>query len=533
MYIQRIVCYTKTARERHADMWAQVPPSEAAALHAGPGHQAIRSDFKRDWRQFFTSDMADPVESVTVEEGTEDKDRLDDDQKVEETKDNDAMEEHSESGSEASSSSGATTPSGPHGVVLKALRKLLRNYHFSLNQICCSSQEDLTLDDLQDKVEIFKTLQTSFLPSLKQQVGALLDSLDLSESAINPCPNPESVAKILSELSATLHDTRSAVEELALEPPLQAASHDRHLKFLKRHRTSPLLWKTKAVIQDDVCEIFQAIEGLLINLEHHQNPKPGESSQSEFHGSDIIDYLFNPVKCKQRINTTWAKIRIVIDGIIEWSNLSDFAVLQREWRSSTRKCNRMLEALGEIVNGTYWRKDGNRMSAEAASDPKKVEAHKARAIQLAKTGIPIVKLGRIFFDKLSRTCLHPLPFTMDTEMSSNELESLVKKLESFYASIDYMSGHLCVIYESDKDISRKINSLRNVSEGVISELEEALLALSFCLIPASQTPTTDRRPASEQHFKTWFLEFKNQFILACTNLIHATDTCFGDQLEQE
>jgi hypothetical protein len=65
---------------------------------------------------FFKSNMADPVESVTVEKETEDKDRVEDDGKDEGTEDNDAMEERSESGSEASSSSGATTPSGPNGI---------------------------------------------------------------------------------------------------------------------------------------------------------------------------------------------------------------------------------------------------------------------------------------------------------------------------------------------------------------------------------------------------------------------------------
>ncbi|POW17726.1 hypothetical protein PSTT_00378 [Puccinia striiformis] len=333
------------------------------------------------------------------------------------TKDESDDDEDEDDGNTNNDSSSETW-TGPSAEVLKAFNKLLRNYSYSLNQVFCRTEKNLTLDDLDLEMDTYNDVQTCLLPSLKQQIRDLVESLDLSEFANHPCPNPESTAKILSQLGDTLKSTRSAVEELALESPLPDKSYDGHLKQLKR-----------------------------------------------------------------------------------------------EWRGSTRKLGRQLEALAHILNGTYTRQKGDKIDDRSDSEKEKDLAHKARAIQLAKSAVPIVKLSRIFYDKLSKTSINQLPFELDTEMSSEELGSLLKTLESFYESVDYMSGHLKICVQN------------------IDYFEKALLALSLYLIPTSHS--SGGRSTPQTHFKTWFLGLRNQLNRACIDLKNATDTCFGDIVDDE
>ncbi|POV97042.1 hypothetical protein PSHT_14790 [Puccinia striiformis] len=442
----------------------------------------------------------------------DDKDTTEKDATDKDTKDESDDDEDEDDGNTNNDSSSETW-TGPSAEVLEAFNKLLRNY----------------------KMDTFNDVQTCLLPSLKQQIRDLVESLDLSEFANHPCPNPESTAKILSQLGDTLKSTRSAVEELALESPLPDKSYDGHLKQLKDYRTSRLLWKTKAAIQERICGLFEACFALILESERADkvvvDSLVPDSPISEDDDSDFLGYQPKASQCRIQIIKRLKNSCNSIDATIEYPKLSDFAILQREWRGSTRKLGRQLEALAHILNGTYTRQKGDKIDDRSDSEKEKDLAHKARAIQLAKSAVPIVKLSRIFYDKLSKTSINQLPFELDTEMSSEELGSLLKTLESFYESVDYMSGHLCVIFESADGIDRKIQSLRKICVQNIDYFEKALLALSLYLIPTSHS--SGGRSAPQTHFKTWFLGLRNQLNSACIDLQNATDTCFGDILDDE
>ncbi|KAI7942480.1 hypothetical protein MJO28_012507 [Puccinia striiformis f. sp. tritici] len=479
----------------------------------------------------------DNVDKHAEERNVESKDADDKDTAEKDATDKDTKDESDEDEDDGNTNndSSSETWTGPSAEVLEAFNKLLRNYSYSLNQVFCRTEKNLTLDDLDLEMDTFNDVQTCLLPSLKQQIRDLVESLDLSEFANHPCPNPESTAKILSQLGDTLKSTRSAVEELALESPLPDKSYDGHLKQLKVYRTSRLLWKTKAAIQERICGLFEACFALILESERADkvvvDSLVPDSPISEDHDSDFLGYQPKASQCRIQIIKRLKNSCNSIDATIEYSKLSDFAILQREWRGSTRKLGRQLEALAHILNGTYTRQKGDKIDDRSDSEKEKDLAHKARAIQLAKSAVPIVKLSRIFYDKLSKTSINQLPFELDTEMSSEELGSLLKTLESFYESVDYMSGHLCVIFESADGIDRKIQSLRKICVQNIDYFEKALLALSLYLIPTSHS--SGGRSAPQTHFKTWFLGLRNQLNSACIDLQNATDTCFGDILDDE
>ncbi|PLW54796.1 hypothetical protein PCANC_03717 [Puccinia coronata f. sp. avenae] len=104
------------------------------------------------------------------------------------------------------------------------------------------------MDQLDGKIDILRNLRTSMLPSIKRQLGALLESLAISKHPTYPFPDPEPTAVILSEMHGTIGKTVTSVETLAQDEPLPEPSHDHYLQDFKQFRLILTLWKKQAVI---------------------------------------------------------------------------------------------------------------------------------------------------------------------------------------------------------------------------------------------------------------------------------------------
>jgi len=345
---------------------------------------------------------------------------------------------------------------------------------------------------------------------MKSEIVTLVQSLALSEPLIHPCPNPESTANILTEIYDTLGQARFAVESLALEPPLASESHDQHLKEFKRFRMRNILWKTKAVIQDILCDLFESCAIIILMWDRE--------------GLDVEDEGFQTKSANSRkhIVSIATKSGCKIDEILEWSKLSDLAILQDEWQGTSTKLHQMLVILTEMINGTFASTNIPGQNGDGKNETKNKTAHQTRAIQLARAAIPMVKLARLFYDKLSDTTTHWLPFSLDPQISTSEHNSLRKDTESFYSRLDHLVGQLCVIHETNETIGAKMRLLDGVITQTLGCLEQALLALAFHLVP-SQTPA-----APQSLFKAWFLPFKHLFFLASFNLRDTAHSCFGE-----
>ncbi|OAV95153.1 hypothetical protein PTTG_12108 [Puccinia triticina 1-1 BBBD Race 1] len=452
-------------------------------------------------------DLVLPAESDTVEgEAVES-----------EAEDDDESEDDGESGSETESSEDET-PSGPSGVAIKAFSKLTRRYAFSLNQVFCSSQTDLTIGELEEKAELVNGLRTRLLPSMRTQLSALLQSLDLSEYPIHPCPNPESTAEILSALGDLLKETQDAVEEIALEPPLPSAEHDHHLKDLKIFRSNHLLWKTKDIIQNHLCEILSICDQYIVMWE------------AEGIDREDSDHQARLSNCRKEIVEMSATCKDLMDDLIEWISLSDFGMLQKDWRVSSKKLDRLLAALVEMNNGTFGKPERGDTQTDGEDIRAADEENRARSIQLARSAMPIIKLGRIFYDKLSKTTGKKIPFKLNAGICSKEIDALRNKMDSLDTQIDHILGLVCAIYQTDEHIGSRIKSLKSVTFQAWRCLQAALLTLAFHLQPSDPDGRNDD---AHNNFKTWFLVLENQFRLAGSNLKDTVDSCFGEHEEED
>ncbi|PLW12829.1 hypothetical protein PCASD_22467 [Puccinia coronata f. sp. avenae] len=393
--------------------------------------------------------------------------------------------------------------------VLRQFDKLLADYDNTVNPPSHHSRKHRAIDQLDDKVVVLHLFRTKLLPSIKHQLVALLQSLDLSEHSTYPCPNPELTAKVLSKMRGTLCNVIAAVENLTRRPPLSELSHDRHLNDFKQFRMDRTQWKTQRVIYRNLAKLFETCAEWIVSWKLQDDPND-------------LEFQAQSLNTRNQIFTLAVDSRISIDELLEWSKLPDLAILQDEWRGSTQRCNKMLQAFSEILNGTcVWRQRVN--ENEQGNNQEEKTARQTGAIQLARSIIPIVKLTRLFYSKLCNT---RLPFTLDPEISSGELHSLREKMDLFDGRIGYLLDRLCLSYETGENIATWRPLLRKFLLDFLVFFDDAFLALAFHIAPLH---AVDNYSALHRDFKTWFLPLQNQFRLATTNLRDTAHLAFEEE----
>ncbi|PLW23820.1 hypothetical protein PCASD_10636 [Puccinia coronata f. sp. avenae] len=386
-----------------------------------------------------------------------------------------------------------TSEDSRYDGVFSAIEKVRKHEYPSESGHWGSPYPHLTNDQLDEKLDVVKTLCTSLLPAIKRQLTAFLNSLDLSEHSDNPCPNVESTVSILSEMSDTVGETISAAETLVWEPPLPEPRHDRHLKELKHFRYTRILRITRAVIHGNLLNLLPDFSLLMIFWDRQEN----------------LNDITSQLKSANLISTvSWraANIRNLIDAVVRQSTLSDLAILQETWQDTRQNTHKMLKTLSKVINGTYLDSSGrvNWNEQDGITKQEVKGLHRACSIQLAQSVIPVVKLARLFYGKLCNIAIHPIPFTLDRELSSAEYNMLLKTMDAFHATIHHLVAEIYLIDESDQNIVPQIRSLRQITLHPMSTLEQALLALAFHIAPSHADDTDRRRAALQRDFKACF-----------------------------
>ncbi|KAA1102140.1 hypothetical protein PGT21_036269 [Puccinia graminis f. sp. tritici] len=432
------------------------------------------------------------------------------------------MDEDEES--ESSSSVQETSPN----CVVRALKELSDIHRFSQTHHFWRYDKHLCIDRVDWKRKTLNDLQTGLLPLIKPQISILLSSLDLTHLAIHACPHPELTIQIISVIKRTLHQTRSAVELLALREPLPAPSRDHHLGQHKCYRSLRLVRATKELIQEDLCYLFEACALLIWGDENNDH--------------EDLDYEAHASERRQEVMTLAAESQNQVDELIEGSKLSDFDIIQHRWRLASDNLTEALQFLGEMTNRSYSitsrnnnnnnNQDGHQIFEDGLVEDEERNRsadHRERVNRLAKSFIPFVKLGRIFYDKLSKTTTNRPPFRLDTEMSSDELELLADRTSWIESSIDDLMGELSQLHKSSENLERRISWMRNEAVMPLCELDRILRDLSRHMIPVHTTTSTAYSITHAQsHFKTWFRPLKKQFWAACGNFLQTINICFGD-----
>ncbi|KNE86444.1 hypothetical protein PSTG_20195, partial [Puccinia striiformis f. sp. tritici PST-78] len=122
---------------------------------------------------------------------------------------------------------------------------------------------NLTIDEMGEKADLWEKLQSELLPSIRNQITALLTSLDLHDLEKHPSPDLDATLEILSNFDRTLETIVASTVSFALRSPLPDEQHDHRLKNLKSFRSSQLRLKIKSLIHSQIYSLFECCEELL------------------------------------------------------------------------------------------------------------------------------------------------------------------------------------------------------------------------------------------------------------------------------
>ncbi|KAI7942726.1 hypothetical protein MJO28_012753 [Puccinia striiformis f. sp. tritici] len=244
------------------------------------------------------------------------------------------------------------------------------------NLIWATATAQMDYDHKRDPMSRDLSLLRSLLPSFLSQIKQLALSLYMVEFAKETVPT--SLPHQLSSLQNTMERTTASVISFALLPEqLELDTVDGHCGHLKQFRCSRLQDYLEDLRYSNL-EFFDACWELLETAVPESNPK--RSDKNPHTGNVVIsDWKKEMMKRSHRSAD-------LLDKMIWQCNQSDLGLLQPFWQAAVSEIDEALFLLHELIIHPTIRKP--------ATLP---------TVRMVNMSIPIVKLTRLFFKKLSET----------------------------------------------------------------------------------------------------------------------------------
>jgi hypothetical protein len=378
-------------------------------------------------------------------------------------------------------------------------------------------------------------MQNSTLPALQQQLGEMLESLNLDDlPAKVPNPNLFYAPEIVFRLGHTVEQINHFVQSIApivINPLHIPEKSDHDYGGLKVYRSTDLIEKMNDLMHRNV-QVLLNHHVLFIRACSNNHPI------SSYDQSKLTSHSRNLVQAT-------AQTSKAIDRLIKWSKKSDFGLIQDDCRSFAYGLDPILENLFTRmilkVTSDKWtisinaghtnqsqaepedeRQDtrsdidssdaqDNQPSTSRLPDSFEDISLSLQLMRLAKATIPLIKIIRIFFKKLSDTPISKAPFTISAQLCSDEINPMDYEIGSLDCDIENL---LNVIYQLDDGPIEmaQVKYLETLHDELYRHFNSSLTLLCFHLIPLSETQY--HLPRSVNLCKTWFLTLREHFCLA-------------------
>ncbi|KAA1127121.1 hypothetical protein PGTUg99_023491 [Puccinia graminis f. sp. tritici] len=372
------------------------------------------------------------------------------------------------------------------GLVLRGFKSLARDHGPSSFQYDNSIQELYTLENINWKRDHWDRLRSNLLPLIEQQLITLSQFLEPNHLQKEPEFTFNLIVGVQSQLVQTFDQIRSAILILWPKLPEELQSNrinDQEFKELKRFRVRGL----HRMITEEVLPEFNK----LFRCSYHLIT--GTQARSSLQ--------------HKRITIFTSSSRNAIKRTIVWLERSECEFLvQNYWQKDPLNCNERLEQLSILIT-------------RGAFDPQEPNGQvlNKRAMGLAKSIIPIIKLSRLFFKNLARWASKQTQLPLFTGMRSDQLETLSKTHEAVADCLNKFTSFLSKVVTDNRracsgDFANNLTTLK-------AHYEAVLFLVSFYLIPL--IPDTDRSRAYD-HFQDLFRPWSHQFSLAVVNLLDAS-----------
>ncbi|KAI9601187.1 hypothetical protein H4Q26_000991 [Puccinia striiformis f. sp. tritici PST-130] len=355
----------------------------------------------------------------------------------------------------------------------------------------------LSIDQVRTQEGLLDRMHSSLLPQLDDQIKTLSLSLVPSDVWKEPKAKRQLILRTMSELEKTIDQIKSIIAATcpACTGPMSSAperTDDHHLRGLKSYRLQRLKPKFNEEVLYQINQIFTHAHALFQKIVlAPEGVKPDKLDE----GSD------------RKSLTRWVDIACKsIKSTIKDSESSELDLAQESWHFEVPKIDTMFE---EIIGIAYQPKtdfvteDGRRISRTPIHEP---------VVQLARRMIPIIKLVKIFYNKISRRGMNQHRFPPFTKMSSEQISYIAHSMSTFHGDVIKLRLLLQRANErfgavTGKEFMRLINNLK-------SHIETPLVLIPLHYIPL--IPATNG-PELRTYYITWFETWSDQFYLAIHN----------------
>ncbi|KAH9465130.1 hypothetical protein Pst134EA_013025 [Puccinia striiformis f. sp. tritici] len=377
-------------------------------------------------------------------------------------------------------------------LIGKAFDDLGTKYNGSSDWPCVASI--VPLDQATWKTLTFQ-LQSSLLPSLKNQITHLSNIMERSELLKDKGTKLNSISQIQSELDQTLYQIVSLVAVVRRRTLFSPAdTDDRHLKELKGFRAQGL----QTIVEDlisNMCIVF--------------------STCFEFMGclklpSQTLNRYGRIFRHKDMLTLETTRAAHAIDGAIKQLKGHEFYYIREDWEDNVFQIHRLLRLVTDVISSANDSDDD-----DGDDNDSEIVHPSGPAIRVLQSMIPVIKLSRLFFKKLLRSGMKETPLQSYTEMSSDQINALADSARSILYNLDQIYNALTdpvLADESPEEIPRLINE-------ITSEFNTTMLLVVFYIVPV--IPQVNN-PPSQSPLTTWLVDWNHLFLIAIQDCISAT-----------
>ncbi|KAA1085524.1 hypothetical protein PGT21_009903 [Puccinia graminis f. sp. tritici] len=348
-----------------------------------------------------------------------------------------------------------------------------------------SIQESASIDRVESKKDFLNQLHSTLLPLLQQHIIKLASEFKLDMLWGDRDAKFKTLLENQSELNHILDQINYAKYSIcpAKSEP-DASTCDQNLKEFKTYRISILREKLNSLLSQ--LELtFQFCRYLLEEL---------PTSEYSMYCSDVF-FL------KRCFASGTSECCNTIDSTIRWMNRSDFYLIRDQWPDWIYTIN---EKFDEFM----------KLSGSDLISPNQKLRHKL--LKLAKLAIPVIKLCRIFFSKLSKQVLSMTWLPLFTELSSQQIKTL--RILPGYINSHLKNFLLGLKQTTNNNRATSASSLLMSAQEHSKDFQISVDLITSHIVPI--LPKTDDFP-SQDYFRNWLGTWNTEHLVATENLVQA------------
>ncbi|KAI7950123.1 hypothetical protein MJO28_008944 [Puccinia striiformis f. sp. tritici] len=339
-------------------------------------------------------------------------------------------------------------------------------------------------------------LHSSILPGLRSQIVTISDLTDPDDLSKAPGSQLKLISDVQSELNHTLDQIISATSILYAQPPdpLTIPGNDGHLEERKYFRLNNFLHYLADFLLEDIGPVCSASSELIEKLKLSTDP-------DQFKSDVFVVWV------REDLLERKSDFLASIDGVIQWLTGTDFDIVQLDWKNEILVLDELLETIGDLTGYSV--------------DPTEYNS----LIPLAKLVIPLIKLSRIFFNKLSVQEMNRKPLPMYTKTCSHSLNSMASSLGDVIDDLSEIASLLR--YDLRTPAADTCQSLIDGVQSLQDRLKSSLALIRTHFLPI--IPDTKNFPI-QNYYKAWFATWQTMFTVAGDNLSKAAEGFISNDL---